>query len=105
MKKATTLDAGASKRGDGLEPSLLGPEDHGARSVPGHKVPKYSVGLGHQSKPTAEVKNCTGPDETKLHHIDSRVLMITLSFPAEPGPKRQISFQIQISMKREKEKL
>ena len=41
MKKIiTTLDAEAPKRGDGLEPSLLGPEDHGARSVPGHEVPK-----------------------------------------------------------------
>lgn len=76
-----------------------------ARSVPGHEIPKHSVGSGHQSKPTAGVKNYTGPDETKLHHIDCRVLMITLSLSAEPGPKRQISVQIQISMKREREDL
>lgn len=40
-----------------------------------------------------EIKNCTGPDELKLHPLCLRDLVISLDLPAVPGSKSWISMK------------
>ena len=53
---------------------------------------------------TAIRKNCTGPDELKLHPLCLRDLVISLGLPAVPGSKSWISMKREGNSVKERER-